>query len=271
MPEGDSLRRAAALVGPVLEGQLVTEAWFGKLRGHRPRAGQRILGVAAVGKHLTIEFDRGLVLDTHLGMAGFWRVAPPGGPVRRDPRLRVRLVTERGQALCYAAPSITTFLRGAPASPLAALGPDLSDDDVDLDEVLRRLAAGDQRRTVAEALLDQRVAAGIGNVFKSEALFAAGIHPFTPLAALDDDGRRRLWSIAHRLLVSNRDRATRVTTARGVEGRTYVYGRFRRGCRVCADAVRFSAAGERTERSTYWCPTCQPPRPDRPGPAGAAC
>jgi endonuclease VIII len=258
LPEGDSLRRAAALVAPVLEGQVLTEAWFGKLRGHRPRPGQCIHRVAAVGKHLTIEFDRGLVLDTHLGMSGYWRVAAPGVVIGRDPRLRIRLGTQRGQALCYAAPSITTFLKTAPTSPLAALGPDLSEDSVDLDEVMRRLEAWGGERTVAEALLDQSLAAGVGNVFKSEVLFAAGVHPFTPLGLLDEARRRRVWSTAHRLLVSNRDRAVRVTTARGVEGRTYVYGRARRGCRVCADAVRFSPAGERTGRSTYWCPTCQP-------------
>ena len=76
MPEGDTLRRAAEVLTPVLEGQIVTDLWFKKLRGYRPRVGDTIHSVEAVGKYLLLEFDRKLVLHTHLGMTGSWRVAP---------------------------------------------------------------------------------------------------------------------------------------------------------------------------------------------------
>lgn len=263
MPEGDTLRRAAEALTPVLEGQIVTDLWFRKLRGYRPRVGDRIHRVEAVGKYLLIEFDRRLVLHTHLGMSGVWRATGLDRPPPRDPRLRVIIETGLGRGLCFGAPDISTHIvDGVGGAPTDGLGPDLSDDGADLDEVLRRSRATDGDRTLAQLLLDQRVAAGVGNVFKSEALFVAGLHPFTRVADAADADLERLWSIAHRQLVANRSRPVRTTTAgrdqRG--GRTYVYGRHRLGCRRCDNAIEYSAAGDLTERSTYWCPTCQPER-----------
>ncbi len=268
MPEGDTLRLAEAAVAPVLEGQTLIEVWFRKLRGYRPRVGDRVVRVEATGKYLSIEFARGLILDTHLGMAGTWRAVPnePGSTpaaISPNPRLRVVLGTSAGRALCFAAPTIETHVVAARSSPVHRLGPDLSNDVVDLDVIVdrsRRSLPGARTadRLLADLLLDQHVAAGVGNVFKSEALFIAGFNPFTSVAALTDDDLRRLWAIAHDLLVANADRPTRrVTTARGTAGATYVYGRHRLGCRVCDNAISFSPAGQRTTRSTYWCPTCQ--------------
>ncbi len=269
MPEGDTLRRAAEVLTPILEGQLVTELWFRKLRGYRPRVGDRIAGVDAVGKYLLVDFvapgnpDRRLVLHTHLGMAGSWRASAPTAAIPRTPKLRIVIGTVAGRALCFSAPDISTHLAGAGTAPADRIGPDLSNDGVDLDEVVRRsrtVAPASSMTTVAELLLDQTVAAGVGNVFKSETLFVAGVHPFTAVDDLSDDELATLWSIAHRQLVSNRDRPFRVTTGSTDRGRTYVYGRHRLGCRRCDNAVLFSPAGERTARSTYWCPTCQPER-----------
>lgn len=262
MPEGDTLRRAAEVLTPVLEGQVVTDLWFRKLRGHRPRIGDLIHHVDAVGKYLLIEFDRRLVLHTHLGMAGSWRVAPLESPLPSTPRLRVVIETALGRALCFSAPEIATHISGAGDAPSDRIGPDLSDDDVDIDDIVQRTRLRNRPGvTIAEALLDQQIAAGVGNVFKSEALFVAGIHPFVPVGELTDDELARLWDTAHRQLVANRARPFRMTTRPGSGGRTYVYGRRRLGCRRCDNAIRFSPAGERTARSTYWCPTCQPPNP----------
>ncbi|CAN5484810.1 Fpg/Nei family DNA glycosylase [soil metagenome] len=261
MPEGDTLRRAAEALTPVLEGRIVTDLWFKKLRGYRPRIGDRIHRVDAVGKYLLIEFDRRLVLHTHLGMSGRWRATTLDAAVPRDPRLRVIIETDAGRALCFAAPEIATHISGSGTAPTDQLGPDLSDDDADRDEALRRSRAraeGQPGLTVAELLLDQTVAAGVGNVFKSEALYVAGVHPFTLVADAGDDLLRKVWSVAHRQLVANRGRAYRSTTGTSDVGRTYVYGRHRFGCRRCDNAIMFSPAGERTARSTYWCPTCQP-------------
>ena len=263
MPEGDSLRRAELLLTPLLEGQVVDSAWFRMLRGHRPRPGMRIERVDAVGKHLLIEFDHNLTLHTHLGMTGSWRTLPAGQTPRNDPRLRVVLTVAGGSALCYAAPTIETFVRDGSPTPIDHLGPDLSDDDPDLDEVLRRIAATTLNpvpadRVLADVLLDQRIAAGVGNVFKSEARFVAQLHPFTRIGGIGDDDRRRLWTIAHQQLVANRDKPYRSTTAVGDMQRTYVYGRHRLGCRRCDNAIQYAAAGEGSTRSTYWCPSCQP-------------
>lgn len=259
MPEGDTLRRAAELLTPILEGRTVTELWFRKLRGYRPRIGDRIHRVDAVGKYLLIEFDRGLMLHTHLGMAGSWRVTPNAQPLPRTPKLRVVIGTDAGRALCFSAPEIATHLVGSADSPTGRIGPDLSDDDVDVGEIVRRSRErADADTTLAALLLDQAVAAGVGNVFKSEALFITGLHPFTTVDEVDDSALARLWTNAHRQLVANRSRPYRMTTRPGDGGRTYVYGRRRLGCRRCDNAIEFSPAGERTERSTYWCPSCQP-------------
>ena len=257
MPEGDTLRRAEALLSPVLDGRVVTDIWFRMLRGHRPRAGQRIERVNAVGKHLLIEFDKNLTLRTHLGMSGNWRVIAPGARVPNSPKLRVRISTEIGTALCFAAPTIETFVRGDGPSPIDRLGPDLSDDEVDIDVVVQRTRDLAGSKLLAEALLDQTVAAGVGNVYKSEVAFIVSIHPFAPVSALTDSQLHRVWSVAHKQLLDNRSRRFRKTTPDGVRNDHFVYDRFRMGCLRCSDAIRYAAAGDRTERSTYWCPRCQ--------------
>ena len=258
MPEGDSLRRAQARVAPVLEGRVREEACFRSLRGHRPRPGQRVERVEAVGKHLLVHLDRALTIHVHLGMSGRIRVGPPDQPLRTGATLRMFLRTEAGTVACHAAPTITTYVRDGSPSPVDHLGPDLSDDDVDLAEVVRRASTTEPGTLLADLLLDQRVAAGVGNVFKSEALFLAGLHPFTRRDALTDEQVEELWRIAHRLLVRNRSTPARTTTGDPRRDRTFVYGRHRLGCRRCDGPVRFSPAGEVTPRSTYWCPVCQP-------------
>ena len=255
MPEGDTLRQAEARLTPVLEGRILTDVWFRRLRGHAPRKGQRVEQVDAVGKHLLVHFDRRLSLDVHLGMSGWWSVT--ADPPHDAPKLRIVLSTDAGHALCYAAPTIRTYLRDGSVTPVDHLGPDLSDDTVALDVVVERSRSSDQDRTVAELLLDQRVAAGVGNVFKSESLFLAGLDPFTLVADTSDGDLQRVWRIAHEALVANRSRSLRRTTPDGLRDRTHVYDRYRLGCHRCGDAIDYDPAGSRTARSTYWCPTCQ--------------
>lgn len=257
MPEGDSLRRAAALLSPVLQGEIATYVWFRKIRGHRPRVGQHIERVDAVGKHLLIEFDRNITLRVHLGMTGSWRVGSPDARLPNSPKLRVVIRTALGTAFCFAAPTIETYIREAGPSPLDHLGPDLSDDVVDITEIVARTRTYAFDQTLATALLDQRIAAGVGNVFKSEIAFLAGLHPFTQVNTLSDPDLDRVWRIAHDQLTSNRERRSRKTTSSSISGRTYVYGRFHRACRRCPSSIEFSPAGKVTPRSTYWCPHCQ--------------
>jgi formamidopyrimidine-DNA glycosylase len=111
---------------------------------------------------------------------------------------------------------------------------------------------------IADVLLDQRVAAGVGNVFKSEALFAVGIHPLTPIGALDGSARRRLWTTAQRQLRANAGPGPRRTTV--TNHGLAVYGRHHGGCPRCDGAIEYAPAGPNaSSRSSYWCPACQPP------------
>jgi endonuclease-8 len=105
-------------------------------------------------------------------------------------------------------------------------------------------------------LLDQRIACGIGNVYKSEACFAVGRHPATPIGDLDDAGRRELFATAAAQLQANLGGGPR-TTAGPVPGTLAVYGRARRSCRRCGSPIEYGRVGT-SARSTYWCPTCQP-------------
>jgi endonuclease-8 len=258
MPEGDTLRQAELRIAPLLEGRRLERVWFRRGLVLSPRAGQLVESVHAVGKHLLIELDRGLTLDTHLGMGGWWTTMPRTGAPQPGPKLRIALTVAEGHALCYAAPTIRTYVRDGGPTPVDHLGPDLSDEAPDLDAVLARIdAIATPEQPVADVLLDQRIAAGVGNVFKSEALFVVGIHPLTPIGALDADVRRRLWTTAHRQLRANAKLGPRRTTVtnHGVA----VYGRHHGGCPRCDGAIEYAPAGPGgSARSSYWCPVCQP-------------
>jgi endonuclease-8 len=121
--------------------------------------------------------------------------------------------------------------------------------------VLARAREGEPSREIADLLLDQHVAAGIGNVYKSEALFAEGIHPQTAVGDLDDEAIRALYATASHQLVANIGRSERRTHPRGLA----VYGKVRQGCPDCHTAIRVTRQGD-LERLTYWCPRCQVPR-----------
>jgi endonuclease-8 len=141
---------------------------------------------------------------------------------------------------------------------LERLGPDLCESAVDIEAVVARLASLDPDTELAAALLDQRVAAGIGNVFKSEVCWAEGIFPFTAIVALDDPTRRRIYETAHRQLTSNLTTGPRVTYGRGLA----VYRRAGRRCPRCGEKI--ASRRDRASRSTYWCPRCQPEFPKPP-------
>ena len=135
---------------------------------------------------------------------------------------------------------------------LDRIGPDLCDADVDLDAVTTRLASLDPGTELATALLDQRVAAGIGNVFKSEICWAERVFPFTPVAALDEPTRRRIYATAQQQLASNLTATRRTTYGNGLA----VYRRSGHRCPRCGETI--TSRRDRADRSTYWCPRCQP-------------
>ncbi len=261
MPEGDTIHNAARRLRPVLEGATLRHFEAPRLAGTRPRAGETIEGVEAVGKHLLIHFSGGLTLETHLRMTGVWHVYRREERWRR-PRhlLRCRIVVDGHEAVCFAAPVVRTHPTarfGTAIDPLARLGPDLcleasASADV-VRECVERMASLDGDTPIGEVLLDQRVGNGIGNVYKSEVCWHEHVDPFRALAGVPEETRTRLVTTAGRLLRANLRPGPRRTVAEGLA----VYGRRGSPCRRCGTRVERAVEGA-LARVTYWCPTCQP-------------
>jgi endonuclease-8 len=262
VPEGDSIHRAAERLAPLI-GRSLRRFDARKLAGPRPRVDETIDAVSANGKHLLVAFSGGLTLDTHLGMTGRWELRPAGESASVPSHLvRVVLGTDEWDAICSRAPTIRTFPTTTDRSPLGHLGPDLASQDPDLDEcTLRWDAIAAPGAIVAEVLLDQRVANGVGNVFMSEACWRVAIAPTAPARSLDEASRRTLLEAAHTLLRANLGPGRRRT----VPGGYAVYERRGRACRRCGAPIAAARVG-RWQRTAYWCPRCQP----MPGEGGQA-
>ena len=268
MPEGDTIARAAAALHRALAGATVTAfetglAGLARVDDDTPIAGRTIEASTAHGKHLLLRFSGGLTLRTHMRMHGSWHLYRHGERWQRPARaMRIRLDTAAWVAVAFDVP-VAEFVRDAALTrhrPLAVLGPDLADPAFDRNAAAARLAAVADR-PIGDALLDQRVAAGIGNVLRSEVLFLCGLHPQQPVGTIDAAGLARALDIAARLIQRNaRPDAgpTRNTTGRTAPGEDlWVYGRTGRPCRRCGTAVRSAVPGV-DGRRVYWCDTCQP-------------
>jgi endonuclease-8 len=271
VPEGDNLARIAVALRPYLAGRVVTLA-----RARLPGpvigrvVGKRIAAVDTAGKNLLIRFDDGLELRTHLGLHGSWHRYRPGEAWRR-PASRASLVLEvpGAVAVCFDAPIVELFeQRTEPAHrSLGRLGPDLLADDVDLDVAVRRLGdPANAEREIGEALLDQRLVAGLGNVYKSEVLFLERLDPFTPVGRLAPDQLRSIVERGRNLLVFNARAGAPAGRATTIDPRTgarlaptllWVYRRAGRPCHRCGTLVRSAPQGPELPRTTYWCPSCQ--------------
>jgi endonuclease-8 len=256
MPEGDTIHRSARTLHAVLAGRRLTRFETPRLVSRGPAPGTRVTAVEARGKHLLIRFEDGSILHTHMRMTGSWHLYRRGEPWRRSPRSAVVVleVDDATVAVCFAAPVVELWpARRAPGpNAVDALGPDLCLPDPPIDDVLARLARTDGRTEIAVALMDQRIASGVGNVYKSEVCFACRVEPGTPVGSVDDEGRRQLVTTAHRLLRANLDRAHRQTVPEGLA----VYGRAGRPCRRCGRTIRRRLQGD-PPRTTFWCPGCQ--------------
>lgn len=267
MPEGDTVHRSAQTLSRLLSGQTVREASApgpqNRSAGGTRLVGQTVTTVEARGKHLLVWFGpSGVALHTHLRMAGAWHVYRRGERWRRPSRqARSVLTTAEWVAVCFAAPvcELLTPAEVERHGGLSRLGPDALADTVDLVEARRRL---DERGdwTVGDALLDQRVLAGVGNVYKSEVCHLAGVDPWERIAELDAAKRDALLRTACRLLRINAgpERQPRRTTADPGSGRLAVYGKAGRACARCGGRIRVARQG-RHARLTYWCGTCQGP------------
>lgn len=205
-----------------------------------------------------------LVLRTHMRMHGSWHIYRPGERWQRPAReMRVLVATAAFVAVGFNVPD-AEFEKAADVGgrdPIARLGPDLLRADFDANEAVRRLRERGAL-PIAEALLHQRALAGIGNVFKSEVLFEAGVHPRTPVDALSEEQLTGLVASGRRQLAVNVSDTTprfgRRTTGRmAVSEGLWVYGRGGRPCRRCGTPIAFAREGLGA-RPTYWCPRCQP-------------
>lgn len=251
MPEGDTLFNTALTLRPALLGESLTAVNIRARGMYRLRVGDTVRSVEAVGKFLEIVVERGLALRTHLHMTGVWHLYEQGERWRRPRHLaRAVLETESHVAVCFAAPTVEV----GPAADdrLAHLGPDLCHADVDLDAVLERVAGSDSSTEIAEVLLDQRLAAGIGNVYKNEVLWACEVSPFRSLADVDEPMRRRLYETAAEQLQANLGRWKRQTHPKGLA----VYNRAGQGCYRCFGRIRTIEHGD-IGRRTWWCADCQ--------------
>jgi endonuclease-8 len=257
MPEGDTLFRTAQGLRPYLIGRDIRSA---RAQGPGPVpqiqrvVGKRVDAVETQGKNLLIRFEGGLELRTHLRMNGSWHRYRPGERWRRPPgRARLVLEVDGSVAVCFDAPVVELFeTRAEGLHPtLSRLGPDLLSPDFDAAEAHRRLRAPERRSmSISAALLDQRALAGIGNIWRNEALFAERVEPFATVADLDDETLERLIATARRLL----------TASAGVApGRapTRVYRKTGRPCPRCGTPIRSAPLPGDVPRTTYWCRRCQ--------------
>jgi endonuclease-8 len=287
MPEGDSIFRAARSMHRVLAGHVVTRfetayAHLDRVNVDSPIAGRTIERVESAGKHLLIVFGApnartvrvgeesgDLILRTHMRMNGSWHLYRHGEKWWRGPQaMRVRIDTADWVAVAFNVPvaEFVTAKELATTDPVAKLGPDLLGREFDRDEAVRRLIAS-AHQPIAMSLLDQRLVAGIGNIYKSEVLFLAGVNPFTPVSAVPKETLERAMDLARGLLKDNVIDGTspRIQTYRnlrmtnrasGHDQSLWVYGRAGKPCRNCGTPIEMKKMGVEA-RSTYWCPLCQ--------------
>jgi endonuclease-8 len=253
--EGDTIHRTARALERALAGKAISNVEVPNPRSPLRRQGGRVdqlpgatvEGVEARGKHLLLHFDRGLVLHSHLGMRGSWRISAE----RSSPDRRAWVVLSAGGAQATERDGTRlelrteSELRGDPR--LRCLGPDVLAAGFDAAAGVQALRAADRSRALGEVLLDQRVLAGIGNIYKCEGCWSARIDPWRRLAEMDDDDLRRVVIEIGGLM------------RYGVEtGRTprSIYRRAGQPCPRCGTRISSRGQGD-SNRTTYWCEACQ--------------
>jgi endonuclease-8 len=243
MPEGDALHRAARRLQPLVGERVGVEA-------PHPRAavgrfaeqldGRLLLAVEAVGKNLLLTFEGGYVLRSHLRMTGRWTIVPRGSERRGRPWLVLR--GHEWEGVLWNGPVLELHTRA-----VRRLGPDILAAPPDFDQMLANLRRADPARAVGDALLDQRLVAGIGNKWKAEALWLARLAPWRPLGRASDEELRTTLEAAAQRMRGSLD---------GSRGRNNVYRRAGRPCPRCGETIRSRGQGD-ANRIAYWCSGCQ--------------
>jgi endonuclease VIII len=256
MPEGDTIRSAANRIGEALidreiESIETPHPRFSNDRWTEKLAGRGVRAVDAHGKHLMIRFDGGLTIHSHLRMTGSWGVYPRGKRWHRG-RHRAWLVirTADNDVVQFDGPVLELMTDGRTRfdARIAQLGPDVLADEFDETAFIRRLREDDQTRTLGDALLDQRIVAGIGNIWKAEGCFAAAIDPWRRLR---DVGNEEALAVIHAVRPGMQR-----SVAEGFPKDVQIYKRHGTPCPRCGTKIRARGQGD-DNRTTYWCPGCQ--------------
>jgi endonuclease-8 len=256
--EGDTIQRAARRIEAALGKQAVSVRpgnRRGRITGIELLDERRLDRVEARGKHLLLRFGD-LVLHSHLGMSGSWHVYRQGSRWRKPASAAwVSMVELEMEAVQFGGPTlrVLTAAQVRRDRALARLGPDVLAPDFDAIAAARALRSSPERE-LGDALLDQRLVAGIGNIFKSEACFAAKTNPWRPIAQLSEDEIRETLEAARRLMLES------VAAGRPPLA---VYRRGGQPCPACGTPIGARGQGD-ANRRTDWCPRCQP---DDGGPA----
>lgn len=263
MPEGDPIHRAAAALRTALAGKPIVRFDAPHLVGPHPAVGRVVERVESHGKQLDVVWDDGLVLHTHMRARGSWHLYRQGERWRQSAAdVRVEIDTENWVAVCFNAPVVETFRQfdRSRHPGFGPLGPDLCHPDADLDESINRLYHyHDQTAPVAEALLDDHIARNVGNVYRCEALWACGLHPFAPISSLDGNDCADLIEAAATLVrahVRRPDVAAPIDPVSSANDVPAVYARNGQRCARCGDTVHVCRSGDHAHL-LYWCPGCQ--------------
>lgn len=254
MPEGDTVWHTATVLRDALVGKALTRCDVRVPRYATVDLTGRVVDeVISRGKHLFIRVGPASV-HSHLKMDGSWQVSPVDKPSRAGHRIRIILETGDVAAAGIDLGVLEVLERDHDMDAVAHLGPDLLGDDWDPRTAAANLVAH-RDRPLAEALLDQRVMAGVGNVYCNELCFVSGCRPTTPVTSVRDP--LRMVQRARDMLWLNRSRWNRTTTGDTRRGRElWVYGRGGKPCRRCGTVIESDSSGERI---SFWCPSCQKP------------
>ncbi len=261
MPEGDTIFRTAVRLREVLLGQEIQAASARESTWPPAITGSRVRDVESRGKHLLIHLDRPLTIHSHMGMTGSWHVYRPGETWRKPARRAAMVLnTPAAVAVCFSPKTLELLseLRLKRHPYLSRLGPDLLAAEWDPIDALRRFRphAG---TPLGEAVMNQTIVCGIGNVYKSEVLFLEQLNPFLPIGELPDADLLRVMQRARKLMGDNLEGYPR-RTRHALDGRRlWVYGRNDQPCFRCGTLIHMRRQGD-LGRSTYWCPDCQPAR-----------
>lgn len=262
MPEGDTIFRSAATLRPAVEG--------GAIESVRARdgivdcdvlAGNTITAVEARGKHLLMHLASRHAIHSHMGMTGSWHIYQPEQAWRKPESYAALVMRIAGLDVVCFSPKLLELLTADQLRRhvhLNRLGPDLLAGEFDAPAAVARFRARNGL-PLGEAVMNQTIVCGIGNVYKSELLFLLGLDPFAATGEFTDDELITLLQKARSLMQRNLSGAPRQTRFRGDGRRMWAYGRSGEPCYKCGSSIQLRRQGD-AGRTTCWCPSCQPPR-----------